>query len=157
LIPCNDANQLEKKMSYVQDSLTKGETIVYQGHVSLWSMAFSLVMGVILLPSGLGVLILLLVFVRYRSTELAITNKRIIAKFGFVRRDTVELSLARVESVQIRQGVWGRLFGYGSLVVSGAGAPQAPIPGVSSPMVFRAVVFEAQEEAQSQVPLKHAA
>jgi uncharacterized membrane protein YdbT with pleckstrin-like domain len=94
----------------------------------------------------LGAIPLVAALAAYRTTELALTTKRVIAKFGVVRRQTVELKLARVESVQVRQGIVGRLFGYGSLVVAGAGTPAAPIAGISSPMLFRRMVFEAQEE-----------
>jgi uncharacterized membrane protein YdbT with pleckstrin-like domain len=155
-------------MGYVQSTLLPGERIVYEGHISLWSMGPRITVGTLLLILGiagsiaettasgtphsgsvilvmLGLVSLVTALMAYRTTELALTSKRVVAKFGVVRRHTVELSLARVESVQVRQGVLGRLLGYGSLVVAGAGVPSAPIPGISNPMDFRSMVFEAQE------------
>ena len=54
----------------------------------------------------------------------------------------------KVESVQVMQGMLGRLFNYGTLVISGAGAPQAPIPGISDPMAFRRAFMESQDRAR---------
>jgi len=76
---------------------------------------------------------------------LAITNKRIIVKFGFIRRQTVEISLSKVESIQVNQGLWGRVFNFGSLVVTGSGSSHAPIHEVSDPMGFRRAFVEAQD------------
>jgi uncharacterized membrane protein YdbT with pleckstrin-like domain len=89
--------------------------------------------------------------IRYLTTELALTNQRVIAKFGVIRRRTVELSLKRVESVQVEQGIIGRVFGYGSLVIAGAGRAAAPIPGVSRPMEFRRMAFQTLEPEQQPV------
>lgn len=132
--------------NYVEKNLVSGEQIVYEGRLSLWHLAPNIIAGVVLIPLfGLGLLILLNVFVRYKSTELAITNKRIVAKFGFIRRRTVEIGVKKIESIQVRQGILGRLFNFGSIVMAGAGNPQAPIPGISQPMEFRKRFLEQQE------------
>jgi uncharacterized membrane protein YdbT with pleckstrin-like domain len=93
---------------------------------------------VLLFAFGLGILLWIVAAIRIYTTELAITDRRIIAKFGLISRSTVELRLEKTESVQVVQSIFGRLFNYGSIVVSGAGAPQAPIPGISAPLDFRA-------------------
>ena len=104
-------------------------------------------LGVLLIPLyGIGLILLIMAFVRYKTTELAFTNKRVIAKFGFISRQTVELYIPKVESIQVHQGILGRIFNYGSLIISGAGNPQAPIPGISDPMAFRRGFMEIQED-----------
>ena len=134
--------------SYIESALTSGEQVRYVGHVSLWSLAGLLIIGFLLLPLyGFGLLFWIAAFIRYKTTELAITNKRVIAKFGFISRRTVELNINKVESIQVDQSIVGRIFNYGSLVVSGAGTPQAPIPGISNPMLFRRAFMDAQEGA----------
>lgn len=133
--------------AYVDKVLTKGEKVLYQGRVSAWSLMSEFIFGLVTLPFfGFGALIWAGALIRYFTTELAITNKRVIAKFGLVSRSTIEINLQRIESVQVNQSVIGRIFNYGSVVVSGAGNPQAPIPGISSPLTFRRVFVEAQEE-----------
>ena len=132
--------------SYVEGALTKGEQVIYQGKVSIWSLSPLIIIGLILLAAwGLGLLFLIVAAVRYFTTELAITNKRVIAKFGLVSRSTIEINLQKIESIQVNQGILGRIFNYGSIVVSGAGNPQAPIPGISSPLQFRRAFVETQE------------
>ncbi|MBF6615482.1 MAG: PH domain-containing protein [Candidimonas sp.] len=133
--------------AYVDKVLTKGEKVLYQGRVSAWSLMSEFIFGLVTLPFfGFGALIWAGALIRYFTTELAITNKRVIAKFGLISRSTIEINLQRIESVQVNQSVIGRIFNYGSVVVSGAGNPQAPIPGISSPLTFRRVFVEAQEE-----------
>lgn len=134
--------------SYIDKALIKDERILYRGNISLWSLSFLIFLGVILLPVGVGLIFLLVAYIRYKTTELAITNKRVIAKFGFISRRTTELNINKVESIQVEQGVAGRIFDYGSLIISGAGDPQAPIPGISDPMRFRKAFIEAQDGAQ---------
>ena len=133
---------------YIQRVLSQDEEITYEAKLSLWSMLPQILLGIILLPLlGIGLIFLVGVYLKYISTELAITNKRVIAKFGFIRRSTIEINLRKIESIQVDQGIIGRIFDYGSLVVSGAGNPQAPIPGISNPLAFRQA-FVGTQEAQ---------
>ena len=136
--------------SYVEGALVKDEAIVHVGHLSLWSMWHLLALGLLLLPAfGLGLIVWIVAYVRFKSTELAITTKRVIVKVGFIRRSTVEININKVESIQVDQGIVGRLFNFGTLVIAGAGTPQAPVTGISSPMDFRKAFIEAQERARS--------
>ena len=132
--------------SYIEDALIQDEKIIHVGHISLWSLAHLIIPGVILLPAfGLGLIFLVIAYIRYKTTELAFTNKRVIAKFGFISRHTVEININKVESIQVNQDVWGRIFNYGTLILSGAGTPQAPIPGISNPIQFRRAFMESQQ------------
>ena len=134
--------------SYVEQVLTKDERIVHIGHISLWSLSLYIVSGLVLLPVfGIGLLLWIVAYIKYKTTELAITNKRVIAKFGFISRRTIEININKVESIQVDQGILGRVFNYGTLMVSGAGNPQAPIPGISDPIQFRKAFVEAQESS----------
>jgi uncharacterized membrane protein YdbT with pleckstrin-like domain len=135
--------------SYVEGALVKDEEIVLLGHISLWSLWHLIALGLVLLPAlGLGLIFLILAYVRYRTTELAITTKRVIVKHGFIRRRTVEININKVESIQVDQELLGRIFNFGTLIIAGAGNPQAPIAGISSPMEFRKAFIEAQDRAK---------
>jgi uncharacterized membrane protein YdbT with pleckstrin-like domain len=139
-------------MSYIQQSLTKGEQVVLQARISWWSQLPMLILGLLFLPLLVGLVFWLIAVARYFTTEMAITNKRVIAKFGFISRRTVEINLQRIESIQVHQGLLGRLFNYGSIIVSGAGNPQAPIPGISDPLGFRRSFSESQETFAKGAP-----
>jgi uncharacterized membrane protein YdbT with pleckstrin-like domain len=137
--------------SYVDSVLISGETVMHRGHVSLWPHAWKILLGIVLLPLfGLGLIFLAWVWILYKTTEIAITNKRIIAKFGFISRSTIEINLPKVESVQVDQGVLGRMLDYGTIIVSGAGTPNLSIPGAAEPLEFRKHFMEATDRLQAR-------
>lgn len=132
--------------SYIESTLIADERILYAGHISAWTLTWLILPGVLLVPAfGLGLILLGVAWVKYKTTELAITNKRVIAKFGFISRRTVEININKVESLQVEQGVLGRIFNYGTLLISGTGDSQAPILGISKPLEFRKAFMEAQD------------
>ena len=124
--------------SYVDEVLIKDETVLYRGRLSVWSFFWWILGGLLLLAAfGLGLLLWLWAWLLYRSTELAVTNKRIIVKAGVVQRNTTEMFLEKVESIQVDQGVMGRLFDFGTITVSGTGGDRAPVRNVAQPIEFR--------------------
>ncbi|WP_313479261.1 PH domain-containing protein [Stutzerimonas kunmingensis] len=144
-------------MGYVDESLIPGESVLYRGRLSWWALApwlaLSLLVGALGLFQGAALLVIALVLIappllRYYSTELAFTNKRVFSKTGVIGRRTIELSINRVESVQVHQGVLGRIFNFGTLIVSGAGNPQAPLRGIADPMGFRSAFINAQDNKE---------
>ena len=134
--------------SYVDSVLGSGEQVLHTGRVSAWSQFWWWLAGIVLLPAfGIGLIFLAVAWIRMRTTELAVTNRRVIVKFGLIRRDTIEIQIARIESVQVHQSVGGRLLGYGAVVFSGAGTPQVSIPQIADPIGFRKAVVDAQDGA----------
>ena len=76
-----------------------------------------------------------------RTTELAITTDRVIAKFGLIKRKTAELNINRFESLSVDQSILGRMLNYGTIAVSGTGGGITPVPGIDDPLEFRRNVF----------------
>jgi uncharacterized membrane protein YdbT with pleckstrin-like domain len=74
------------------------------------------------------------------TTEVAVTDKRIIYKRGFISRYTIEMHLDKVESVDVDQSVLGRIFGYGDILIRGVGASLEPLRDIGSPIEFRSHV-----------------
>ena len=130
-------------MSYIDDSLIEGESIIHRARVSWWSQFGLLVLGVVLLVVVVGLFFLIAAWIAVRSTEIAITNRRVIAKFGFIKRDTVEINLDKVEALRVEQGFLGRMLNYGTIFISGAGTSVAPIANIADPLVFRRKFMEA--------------
>ena len=140
-------------MSYIDDSLIEGEVLVHRGRISWWSVFWLLFLGILTLVLVVGLVFLAMAWIRVRSTEIAITNKRIIAKFGFIKRHTVEINLDKVESLRVEQGLWGRFLNFGTIFVSGAGTAVAPFPDIADPLVFRRKFMEATDRPfQRQQP-----
>lgn len=132
-------------MSYIDESLVPGETVLHRARVSWWSQAGLVVLGVLLLVVVIGIFFILVAWIRVHSTELAITNRRVIAKFGFIKRDTVEINLEKVEALRVEQGFWGRILNFGTILMTGTGGSIEPIPNIADPLVFRRKFMEATD------------
>jgi uncharacterized membrane protein YdbT with pleckstrin-like domain len=147
-------------MSYVSRVLQPGERVVYMTRLH-WLVYLN---AIVLLAIAVGVLIassfttgdvqlaiqivaailaLLAVssgfraFLRRATTELAITDHRVIYKSGLFSRHTLEMNRSKVESVDVDQTILGRVFGYGTVVVRGTGGSLEPLRNISDPIAFR--------------------
>lgn len=142
-------------MSYIEKNLLNGEQVMYRANIHWWIFATSIV-GIIvaalsfyMVPYSLVAIIVLLLTLRVfveslvhkYASEFGLTNKRVILKKGFYKRETLELMLNKTEGIQIRQGIWGRILGYGSLVVTTGGAANT-FKWVSNPQRFRKEINE---------------
>lgn len=124
--------------SYIEQNLARDEQIIVRAHVSWWSQIWLIILGVIFLAAGgFGLVFIIVAIINVLTTELALTNRRIIAKTGWIRRNTIELKVNRVESLGIDQGITGRIFNFGSIAIKGTGGSNAPIPYIARPMEFR--------------------
>ena len=94
--------------------------------------------------AGIGLLLAIPPFIRYSSTEYAVTNKRLLSKVGFVERESDETLLSKIEAVAVDQSIVGRMLGYGTLTITGTGGTDEGFPRISDPLEFR-------RQIQSQV------
>jgi uncharacterized membrane protein YdbT with pleckstrin-like domain len=78
--------------------------------------------------------------VRRATTELAITDQRVIYKTGLMRRHTLEMNRAAVDMVNVDQTILGRILGYGTIVLRGTGGSLEPIRDIANPLAFRTYI-----------------
>jgi uncharacterized membrane protein YdbT with pleckstrin-like domain len=130
-------------VSYIDDSLVEGEQIVHRAYVSWWSQFGLVLLGILTFWFLLGFVFLAMAWVNVHKTEIAITNRRIIAKFGLIQRRTIEININQVEALRVEQGFWGRILNYGTIIVSGTGSSLEPAPDIADPLVFRRKFMEA--------------
>lgn len=143
--------------SYVDSVLAPGERIIHRAEISHWNFVLAYLFAALCFAGGgaavflrtelraplgialaaLGVVVILVAAVRRATTELVLTDRRIIAKRGFIARDTVEMNLAKVESIHVTQGLLGRLLDYGDVTVVGTGSSLEPMRGISGPLELR--------------------
>jgi len=71
------------------------------------------------------------------TDEFVITNKRIIIKTGLIARKTVEMNLSKIETVNVDQSIFGRIFGYGKITIVGTGGTREWFPNIKNPLKFR--------------------
>lgn len=79
------------------------------------------------------------------TTEIAITNKRLVYKKGLVARYVGEMSIDRIEGVNVLQGILGRMLGYGRVMVRGMGVGEVILPPLEDPVTFRKAIMKARE------------
>jgi len=71
------------------------------------------------------------------TSEFAITDKRVIVKVGLISRKTLEMNISKIETVNVNQGILGRMLGYGTVTVVGTGGTKEAFNSISSPLEFR--------------------
>lgn len=88
-----------------------------------------------------GVLMLLEEWMRRRGTEIVVTDRRVILKRGVLSRYTAEMNVSKIETVDVIQSFWGRMLGYGTVVIRGIGAGIEPLRGVGAPVTLRNAIM----------------
>jgi uncharacterized membrane protein YdbT with pleckstrin-like domain len=146
-------------MSYVNKVLQPGEEIRYRASrhwvAYVPGLALHLLAGIlwiaapssepwksiVFLIAGLSAAAALILIVqawfKWWITEIAVTNRRIIYKTGFIRRETNEMHMDKVESVRVDQSILGRLLDYGDVNILGTGEGFEPLKGIDAPLELR--------------------
>jgi hypothetical protein len=131
--------------NYVDRTLLSGEHVVARARPH-WAIFIApgliAILGLLMGKSGVIVIIAAALWALFRylvfnGTELAVTNKRVIAKSGIIQRNVIDVALTKVEGVTYHQGIIGRIFGYGSIMVRGTGVGQVPIRFIAEPEIFK--------------------
>jgi uncharacterized membrane protein YdbT with pleckstrin-like domain len=146
-------------MSYVKSVLQPGETVRYAtdihwiiyipgflllvlGGVAYWTAlqpvsAYRVWVWIAGLLFACAAVALFIAWFRRWTTEIAVTNRRIIYKRGFIRRRTIEMHLDKVESIDVDQSILGRIMNYGDILIRGVGEGIEPLKNIGSPITFR--------------------
>jgi uncharacterized membrane protein YdbT with pleckstrin-like domain len=85
----------------------------------------------------LGLVSAIVALIQQATTELVLTDRRLIYKTGLLRRHTMEMNRSKVETVGVDQSVLGRLLNYGTVIVRGTGGSLEPIRKIDDPLTFR--------------------
>jgi uncharacterized membrane protein YdbT with pleckstrin-like domain len=143
-------------MRYIDHILQPGETVgytttlhwvVYLPAIGLWLLAFiMLALGstagpvallVALVSALAGLALAVAAWFRRWTTEIDVTDRRIVYKRGFIRRHTVEMNMDKVESVDVDQSILGRMLNYGDITIRGTGVGIEPLHNIDAPLEFR--------------------
>ena len=126
-------------MSYLDESLAPGETIVarFQLH---WTAKGRLILGIVLIPVVIGIFIVIYEALRLRAIELAVTTQRVVLKRGVVGRETEEIRLTAIETIDLHQTTWGRILGFGDVRVTGRGESALVFSRVADPVSVKRAI-----------------
>lgn len=134
-------------MRYVDESLAPGEEILARGR---WPGLFWFGAWAALILLGIavvGIFIFLRAFIIMKTTDFAVTNKRVILKRGWLNRRTQELAVGSVEGVALDQSWWARLWNYGHVIVTGTGDAVIRFPAMADPVAFRRAIEAARAQS----------
>lgn len=161
-----------KTAARLQSLLMPGEIVLHGAHIHFLSYAKPMVVGLIglvstltglLLPAmdgwivfGLFLLTIALIGavttgLRNWSTQMAITNRRVILRTGIIARDTADIPLSKIDLVMMEQGIIERLFGCGSVIIRTVGEMTTTFASISTPTTMRNAVLGAMEAAGKPV------
>jgi uncharacterized membrane protein YdbT with pleckstrin-like domain len=146
---------------YIDDILQPGEKVLYSTNahwifylpaIAAWSLAVILLILsrsavndsiVLLCLSAAAVAAIAALYWSAKAwfhrwtTETDVTNLRVVHKTGFIKRRTFEMSLDKVESVDVNQSILGRILNYGDVTILGVGEGKETISTIASPLDFR--------------------
>ncbi len=164
--------------SYVEKTLAGGEEIIHRANFN-WTYSFfpvfwfSLGAGALamfffiqyaakvpfevlrvgwwsaIVAGGAGSLILINHIIILVTTEIVVTTYRFVYKTGLIARNTQEVSLNKIEEITLHQTVWGRILGYGKLVLRGTGVGVITLPDLEDPIRLRKLIENAKSSLRT--------
>lgn len=129
-------------MSYLERNLGRGEEIISKGEVSWTAIIPDIVIGGLFILGGIfhifdifqgyvfygflkfiiditiAAIFILPPYLKIKNTELGLTNKKILGKYGVINTKTMDSPIGKVNSVTVEQGLGGKIFGYAKIVIS---------------------------------------
>jgi uncharacterized membrane protein YdbT with pleckstrin-like domain len=155
-------------MGYIEQSLGANEVVYYRARKPFLRRAFGwsvllltiaaaaeiYLHGYNLLAAAAGVaglILFLFLMVPVWTTEIAVTDHRVIFKRGLLRRDVSDLQLRSIEQVGLKQGLLGRLFNMGKVEIHGTGVDDVRLPAIADPVALQRSIQEAMGGAQPAV------
>lgn len=138
-------------MGFIDSNLVSDEKVILVSGVH-WSCMLVPILSILLgaafykVPVVMGILwffgfiVLIRRFTFLRTTEYALTSKRVVTTYGLFSRNVRETSLSQIEGVNVRQPLIGKIFNYGYLVVGGTGGRNNVMPRIREPFVFKLAI-----------------
>lgn len=146
---------------YIEEIIQPGERLLYSTTIhwivylrGLVALAAALVMlylarasdqgtlkvvflGLFIVLGLYGSVSLLAGWFRRWTTEIDVTDRRVVIKRGFIERKTTEMHMDKIESVDVSQSIMGRLMDYGEVTIRGVGVGLEPLPSIGAPLKLR--------------------
>lgn len=83
---------------------------------------FGFIISLLLVPVfGIGLLIFLAWFLKNKGTKLSVTERDILFEKGLLSKERAEISISSVRTVRVKQSLFNRIFGVGSIEIYTAG------------------------------------
>jgi uncharacterized membrane protein YdbT with pleckstrin-like domain len=151
----------ENAMGYIEQSLGASEVLIARARFqwlyhAVAAMALLVALAAAVFPFGnyrslllastavvAGLIVSSAIMIPIWSTEIGVTNQRLIVKRGLLARRTDEIGLWAIEEANLDQSILGRLLGFGRINVQGTGDDAMSIPAIADPLRFRKAIEDA--------------
>ncbi len=167
------SSKMRKSKSFqdqeIEKILVKGEDVILRAELhsaiywkSIAMLVIALLLFMFIQPLGMllgvvGVVMLCVAMLTKHYLLLAITNKRILARYGLLQMDVVDIRLSQIESIDLEHMLPGHIFGYANVVVMGVGQRVIRVPYIRNSNAFRryynemVLADEGNEEAEAEI------
>lgn len=123
------------------DASTDG--VLYDSHPKMFrGHPLGFLVSVVLIPvAGLGILILLVWWLKCKATRLTLDEERSLLERGLLSKSRMDLRHAHVRTVHVYQTLGQRLFGVGRITIYTAGdEPEIEVDGMPDPYRVREII-----------------
>jgi uncharacterized membrane protein YdbT with pleckstrin-like domain len=146
-------------MSLIDKNLLPGENILFRTrkHIIIFFIPIALVILTLFLsvymtsiailarfawlPPIIGLIYFASAYLEYITSEFVVTDKRVVMREGFFNRHANELRLATVSQVNVYQGIFGQMLGFGDISLNAFGAYDVFVL-IAHPFEFQKVLNE---------------
>lgn len=125
-------------MSKLSSNLQKNENVVLEAKVH-W--ATLILPGLLILCYGIGLIWFIPRLISFLTTELSLSNKRLVGKYGLIRTKQMDSPLNKINSISVESGLFGKLFGYATVTVNTASTVYV-FKSISKAVNFKKCVLE---------------
>lgn len=126
-------------------------TVLYEANPSLVRMyPLGVVLAVLLIPVGVGIILLLYWYLLTKSDHLTIKSDEIVWTHGLINKQFTEINMSSVRTVRVSQSLIQRMLKAGDIAIYTAGdQPEVVIRGLPNPEEMRAHI-KGQQPAEAK-------
>lgn len=153
----------------IEKMLVSGEEVILRAqlHWAIYWRSFAVLLFAVLLMfvamplamlvGAVGIFMLCVSILTQHFLILAVTNKRVLARYGLLQMDVVDIRLSKVESIDLERMLLGHMLGYASVVVMGTGQRMIRVQYIANAEAFRryynemVLAEEGNEEAEQEI------
>lgn len=150
-------------MQYIESNLLENERVIFKTSLNFYYLIFPLlflalftftfIINVVNKNTGRASTILDICFIialiynissllTYKTSEFGVTNKRVLSKFGFIKRTTTETLISKIETIKVDQSIIGRMLNYGNITIIGTGSTKNKFSEIDKPLLFKKNIEE---------------
>jgi len=135
-------------ISYIDSNLLENERVIRKIE---WHWVNMLVVYFSYLILPLGIILHVMMYLKLKSSEVAVTNQRFMMKVGLISRNTIEYPLDQITQTRIHQGLFERIFNSGKIIIKVDGQEHSTQMSIKDPNLFKQSLQQAIADYKKQI------